>query len=121
MGPYNISYNSFPQAEHKIIDDVADAHFLSEDHPSIYTDMLDADGDLRPDTIEATEIFSACPSVEQLRVWFEPFFNDLLRIGFRVYKINLREGLFTVGRSGKQVGYCKAAVISKEELSIEII
>jgi hypothetical protein len=107
-------------SQRKVLDELCDWANCDETAPSIYEDILDEDGDLidginYPCVME--DIYSACPNLEVLTSWFGYYLNDLFEMGFRLYKLKLKEGSFVAGRSGLQVGFVQYGIIDKQEIN----
>lgn len=116
IGPIHVDYTLFSPKYKKVIDELVDYHECWMPVPSIFEDILDVDGDIRRDTVDGNDIFSACLTIDQINELFGKWMNDLKQIGFKVYKLTLLNGKYTIGRSQKQVGYLADAVIKRVEV-----
>ncbi len=99
-GPYiDVEDIELPEYARQTLEEMASAHspFPFEDsihdsHPPIYLD-IDSDFD--------KTMLCGCPTKKALKEWFGEYYEELLKIGFRVavYKTNN----YIMGKSGKQL------------------
>ncbi len=110
-------YDSYFAYRHPFIGEMRSEHNKNlRQHPAPQKDFYEKLGAFLSISEYGTWKF-ACPSLELLYKWFDGYVEDLLKVGFGIKKIQVKE--YVLGKSGKQCVYEARRVYRKSWVEYE--